>query len=169
MRVYVQSSLMNSRWQRRIQALCKPFRYDQFARNLLELHIRLKRLFVYNRSISAIAPTARKRSTHLEQLLQERYKIRPFLDIVKRVQTPLHLLRVFLVFWVGRVVLHQQSWWSKVDGPAKGTISSNLVCQFGSSTLTIVGNLGDCRLLGEVRASGLHAQSVDVEIHPKEV
>ena len=45
MRVYIQGSLVNSRWQRRIQALCKPLRHNQFPRNLLELHVRLECLF----------------------------------------------------------------------------------------------------------------------------
>jgi hypothetical protein len=45
MRVYIQGSLVNSRWQARIQTLCKPLRHNQFPRDFLELHIRLERLF----------------------------------------------------------------------------------------------------------------------------
>jgi hypothetical protein len=42
--------------------------------------------------------------THLEQLFQKRYKVRPFLDAIERVQTLLHLLRILLEFGVGRVI-----------------------------------------------------------------
>ena len=71
-------------------------------------------VWIESRSSSSIVSAARKQSTHLEQLLQERYKVCPFLDTVERTQAPLDLLRVLLELWVGRVILHQQGWWARL-------------------------------------------------------
>ena len=45
------------------------------------------------------------RQAHLEQLLQKRNTIRPFMHVVKRVEALLHLLRILLVLWIRRVGL----------------------------------------------------------------
>lgn len=44
-------------------------------------------------------------TTHLQQLLQKRNAIRPFVYVVKRVEALFDLLRVLFVLWVGRVGL----------------------------------------------------------------
>ena len=45
--------------------------------------------------------------TYLEQYLQERDEVCPFLHIIEGVEAFVHLLRVFLELWIGCV-----GWWN---------------------------------------------------------
>ena len=56
-----------------------------------------------------------------------------------------------------------------VGESGKSTVSSGPFPRYSVSELTMVGGFWDYRLFGGVRASGLHAQLVDVKIQPKEV
>jgi hypothetical protein len=95
---------MHARWQSWIQALRKPFRDDQLLGDLLELHIRLKSLYPESLSVRPGVESMEK-TTHLQELLQERDTVRPFVHIVERIQALFHLLHILLKLWIRRIGL----------------------------------------------------------------
>lgn len=118
MSIDIQSALVHTSRQGRVEALSQSFSYDQFPWDLLELHVRLKRLYAHHVSLSL----AHERSldTHLEQLLEKRDAVCPFVDIVEGVEALVDLLGVLLVLWVGSKSLLRRCCWSGNFSHASG-------------------------------------------------
>ena len=100
---------MHARWQSWVQALRKPFGNNQFLGYLLELHIRLKGLYTQSHSAFDLVFQT-EQTADLQELLQERDTVRPFVHIVERIQTLLHLLHILLKLWVRGIGLLDDSY-----------------------------------------------------------